>query len=101
MAADYSRKGKFDHFVKITVTWSAFNADPDTFIKFPTVGVIYTNEDSTNVVQVSYDGKNVYDELNPTIPALRSITYLNRSVGGIWLRLAGGSSAIVSVRAWG
>jgi hypothetical protein len=98
----------FNYFTKVTVTWSAFGgssadgSSPDLIIPFPTQGLMLLNEDSTNIVEVSFNGNTLHDELNPAQPS-KGIAYDNRVNSLVWLRLKTGSAgpAIVSVRAWG
>jgi hypothetical protein len=88
----------FNFFQKVTVTNSAFNNIADIFIPFSTQGFMLVNEDASSVVQVSFNGQSIHDELNPTV--IRGFTYDNRVVSKIWFQLESGGSAIVSVRAW-
>lgn len=95
----------FNFFQKVTVTWNTFGGGasdgygPDLIIKFPTKGIILLNEDASSIVEVSFNGSAVHDELNPTL-ASKDVTYDNRTVSLIWFRLKTGASAVVSVRAW-
>lgn len=90
----------FNFFQKITVTTGSFNVDADIVITFPTQGIIILNEDGYgSIVQVSFNGNTVHDEMNPVIS--RGFAYDNRVISKIWFRLETGSSAVVSVRAWG
>lgn len=100
---------RFDYYLRFTVTSSIFGGDdgysvadgyvPNVIIPFSTQGFVLLNEDNSSIVEVSYDGTNVGDRLDPTIA--RGFTYDNRVNSLIWFRLASGSSAVVSVRAWG
>jgi len=88
-----------------SIGWAAKNhigtgAEPDLIITFPTQGLLLLNEDPNNIVQVSFNGITVDDELNPSLPS-KGIAYDNRVVSKIWFRMSSGSSAIVSIRAWG
>lgn len=100
---NYGRNNNF--FQKITVTAVTFGGgsidgyQPDIIITFPTQGILLLNEDAASVVQVSFNGITVDDQLDPTLPS-RGVAYDNRVISKIWFRLASGSSAIVSVRAW-
>jgi hypothetical protein len=75
------------------------SSDLDLIIKFPTTGVILLNEDATSIVEVSFNGNTVHEELNPAL-ATKGMSYDRRTISSIWLRLKSGSSAIISVRAW-
>jgi len=103
----YTNYGRnYNFFQKITVTATSFGgntatgAEPDLIITFPTQGLLLLNEDPNNIVQVSFNGITVDDELNPSLPS-KGIAYDNRVVSKIWFRMSSGSSAIVSIRAWG
>ncbi len=62
---------RFDYYLRFTVTSSFFGGDdgydtidgyqPNVIIPFSTQGFMILNEDSTNVVEISYDGTNVGD----------------------------------------
>ena len=88
-------------FQKISITTSTFASatTPDVKVPFAGCGISMLNEDSTNIVEVSFDGINVHDELNPALMS-KSALYNNRVVPVIWFRLKTGSSAVVSVRIW-
>lgn len=96
----------FNYFKKITVTWSNFGGgasdgySPDIIIPFSTQGFLLLNEDSSSVVEVSFNGNTVHDELNPSLPS-RGIAYDNRVNSLVWFRLKTGGSAVISIRAWG
>lgn len=103
----YTNYGRnYNFFQKITVTATTFGGSavdgyqPDVIITFPTQGLLLLNEDASNIVQVSFNGLTVDDELNPALPS-KGIAYDNRVVSKIWLRMEVGSSAVVSIRAWG
>ena len=96
----------FNFFQKFTVSNSTFGGDTDGYsptciISFTTSGVAYLLEDKTNIVEISYNGRTVHEELNPNF-ASSGIIYDNRIVSLIWLRLKAGSPgpAVVSIRAW-
>jgi hypothetical protein len=103
----YINKGfDFNFFQKVTVTASTFGGgsvdgyQPDIIIWFPMQTLLLLNEDASSIVQVSFNGNTVHDELNPTLPS-RGIAYDNRVVSLIWFRLSSGASAVVSIRAYG
>jgi hypothetical protein len=104
----YTTLGRdFNFFQKITVTATTFGGNsvsgqqPDMIVSFPTEGLLMLNEDGYGaVVQVSFDGLNVHDELNSNLPS-KGIAYDDRVVSKIWFRITSGSSCVVSVRAWG
>lgn len=101
---------RFDYYLRFTVTSATFGGDdgyqtaqgiysPNVIVPFSTQGFVLLNEDTASVVEVSYDGVNIGDRLDPTVA--RGFTYDNRVNSLMWFRLASGASAIVSVRAWG
>lgn len=95
----------FNFFKKITVTWNAFGGGSsdgygcDIVIPFATQGVMILNEDAASVVEVSFNGNVLHDELDPTLPS-KGLTYDNRVISPIWFRLKSGATATISVRAW-
>ena len=97
----------FNYFTKVTVTWSNFGGSstdgysPDVIIPFQTQGFILLNEDATNIVEVSYNGNTLHDELNPSLPS-KGLAYDARVNSLMWLRLKTGSAgpAVISIRAW-
>jgi len=99
----------YNFFQKVTVTWNQFGGgatdgySPDCIITLPSSfsSLWLINETGSTVVEVSYNGYTVHDELNPTILP-QGAQYLNRpGCSLIWLRLKTGASATVSIRAWG
>lgn len=96
----------YNFFQKVTVTATTFGGtsvdgyQPDLIITFPTQGILLLNEDTSSVVQVSFNGITLDDQLDPTLPS-KGVAYDNRVVSKIWFRLNSGASAVVSIRAWG
>jgi hypothetical protein len=91
----------FNFFQKVTVTAPTFNTNCDLIITFPTQGILLLNEDGYGaIVQVSFNGNSVDDELNANLPS-KGIAYDVRQISKIWFQIVSGSSAVVSVRAWG
>lgn len=93
----------FDFFKKVTVSRTTFGDPndgyrPDIMIPFSSYTVILSNEGS-GVVQVSFNGFDVQDELDSTLTT-KILTYENRVLCKIWFKIASGS-ALVSTRAWG
>lgn len=88
-------------FQKITVTSTTFasKANPDVYVPFLSTGISLLNEDSASVVEVSFDGTTLHDELNPNLPS-KGTVYDNRFVSAVWFRLKSGTSAVVSIRVW-
>lgn len=90
----------FNFFQKITVTATNFNTDADMLIPFLTQGIILLDEDNSAIVEVSFNGNTIHDELNPTITGANRFQYDDRVVSKIWFKLKSAGSAVVSVRAW-
>jgi hypothetical protein len=90
-------------YQKINVTATAFGFSsidgyqPDAIISFPTTACLILNEDSANIVQISFNGVYLAEEINPAI--IKGVAYDNRTISKIWLRVVSGS-AVVSIRAW-
>jgi hypothetical protein len=102
----------FNFFEKRTVSWTQFGAPdgytiadgygPDMVITFPTYGLIFLNEGSTNVIEYSFNGTTVHGELDSNTGSLtKMLTFNDRPVSLIWFRLKSGSAGVVSVQAWG
>lgn len=89
----------FNYFKKVTISSNSFGKNCDLFIPFSTQGISFLNEDGASIVQVSFNGNAVHDELNPSLLS-KSVTYDNRVISKIWFKLTSGSSAVISVRAW-
>lgn len=99
---------KFDYYNRFTVTSSTFGGDdgyyfdgynPNVVIPFSSQGWMVLNEDGYAIVEISFDGVNVGDRIDPSI--IKGVQYNNRVNSLMWFRLAQGTSAIVSIRAWG
>lgn len=90
----------FNFFERQSVTSTTFQDNPDMIITFPTTGVIFMNE-GTGVIEVSFNGNTVHTELNSG-DSSKVMTFNNRTVSLIWLRVKSGSSGPISVRveAW-
>lgn len=89
-------------FQKITVSNGAFtaNTNPDVFVNVSGLNNFsLSNETGSSVVEVSFNGNSVQDELDST-QVTKMVTYTNRPVGAIWFRLKSGATATVSIRAW-
>ena len=106
----------FNFFKKIAVSNPTSNADPNdgyvlfgdytdgyrhsAFIPFTTQGIMLSNEGS-GVIEFSFNGHTVSGELN-SATASKTLTFENRSVCKIWLRVASGSSGPINctIQAW-
>lgn len=103
----------FNFFQRATVTWSQFGAPdgyttldgygPDMVITFPTYGVIF-HHTSGDPVEYSFNGSTVHGEL--TAPGAdgygrTTLVFENRAMSLIWFRLKSGTTANISVEAWG
>jgi hypothetical protein len=89
-------------FQKIVVSSGTFAATttPDVVINvYGVSNFTLSNETAASVVEVSYDGGTVHDELDST-QTTKFLQYLNRPASTIWFRLKSGAAATVSIRAW-
>lgn len=97
----------FNFYQKIDVTATDFGSNsidgyqPDMIITFPTQTVMFLNENSSGVIEYSFNGNTVHGELDPTLPT-RGMTFDNRVISLIWFRIKSGSSGPIMVRvdAW-
>jgi len=97
----------YNFFEKFSITTSSFGGDtvdgyqPDTVIPFSTQGVLFLNESTSDIVEVSFNGRTVHLELDPTTIS-KAISFDNRVISTIWFRVKSGSSGpiTVSVQAW-
>lgn len=112
MATDYGftikHKGGYSNcfFQKIIVSGSTFGSStadgisPDVIVNVNGCSNFsLSNETAGSVVEVSFNGNTLADELDST-QTTKFAQYINRPVGCIWLRLKSGSSATVAIRAW-
>lgn len=103
----YKTVGKdFNFFQKIDVSATTFGGNsvsgkqPDIVITFSTQGLFFLNE-GTGTVEYSFNGSTVHGELN-SANASKSLSFDNRVVSLIWLRIKSGSSGPITIRvdAW-
>lgn len=92
----------FNFFQKAEISDSSFNEECDMIITFSTKSVMMLLENTTGVVEYSFNGNTVHGELNSTLPS-RGIAFDNRVISKIWFRLKSGSPGPLTVRvdAWG
>lgn len=97
----------YNFYKKVDVTWDKFGGSSsdgyheDILIKYGSNTMMLLNENTTGVVEYSFDGVNLHGELDPTLPT-RGMTFDNRPVSRIWFRVKSGSSGPIRVRidAW-
>lgn len=90
------------YFVKVVVSSASFaaNTAPDIIVNVAGVNNFsICNETTGSVVEVSYNGNTVQDELDASLPT-RFLLYNNRRVDTVWLRLKSGSASTIAIRAW-
>jgi hypothetical protein len=58
-----------------------------------------SNETNTSVVEVSFNGVDVHDELDSALTT-KFLDYSGRCPGSIWFRMKTGGPATVCVRCW-
>lgn len=98
----------FNFYQKINVTAIDFGSNtidgyqPDIVITFSTQAIMFLNENSSGVIEYSFNGTTVHGELDPSLPT-RGIFFDNRVVSLIWFRVKSGSSGPITIRvdAWG
>jgi hypothetical protein len=89
----YGRDFNFFQNVTVTASLSAFNADADVIITFPTYTVTFVGSGS---IQYSFNGNTVHGDMNVTT-GTGFLTFQNRQISKIWFRGTGP----VRVEAWG
>lgn len=106
------KKGpKFDYYVRVTVASSFFGGDdgydttdgyqPNAIVPFSSQGLMFVNETSGAIVEVSFDGINPHCRLDGTPNSgTQVIKYDNRVNSLVWLRLVSGGTATFQVQAW-
>lgn len=92
-------------FQKVSVNNASFTAitQPDVVVNARGItNFSLSNETSGCVVEVSFTGYGVEDELDGSNSATKFLVYQNRPISTIWFRVKSGSSgpATVAVRAW-
>lgn len=100
-AKTYGRDFNFYQKAAITSTIFLGPTQPDMMITFPTQTVMFLNENSSGVVEYSFNGNTVHGELDATLPS-RGLTFDNRVISSIWFRVKAGSSGPITIRvdAW-
>lgn len=89
-------------FQKVSVAGAAFSSTTEPTVIVNVNGCTnfsLSNETTSSVVEVSFNGNFVQDELDST-QTTKFVQYSNRSISAIWLRLKSGSTATVAIRAW-
>lgn len=112
MAADYGftiapRKGLSScYFKKVVVSGATFGSgavdtiSPDIVVNVNGINNFsLSNETSGSVVEVSFGGYYVEDELDGSLTT-KFLLYQNRTVSTVWFKLKSGSPATISIRAW-
>jgi len=97
----------FNFYQKIDVSWDKFGGSSsdgyqaDIFLKFGSNTMMLLNENSSGVVEYSFNGETLHGELDPSLPT-RGMTFDNRPIVRIWFRVKSGSSGPIKVRidAW-
>jgi hypothetical protein len=92
----------FNFYEKIEVSSPDFNEKLDVIITFSTQSVMMLLENTTGIVEYSFNGNTVHGELNSALPS-RAIAFDNRVISKIWFRIKSGSPSPLTVRvdAWG
>ena len=102
----------FNYYLRTTISSSFFGGDdgyttadgyqPNAIIPFSSQGLMFVNESTGQVVEVSFDGTNTHARLDGTIANgfTSAIQYDNRVASLVWLRVTSGGTATVQVQAW-
>lgn len=105
----YKNQGyDFNFFEKKEITTSTFGGDsvggkqPDMIITFPTQNVTFLIEESSGVIEYSFNGNTVHGELDAT-QLSKSLTFEDRVISMMWFRVKQGSTGPLTLRveAWG
>ncbi len=105
---DYRRNDgrDYNHYQKVQVSRTEFGQpedgyQSDVFILRGAGTVMLLNENTSGVVEYSFNGFDVHGELDPALPT-RGMTFDNRSISRIWFRVQSGSTGPIKVRvdAW-
>jgi hypothetical protein len=108
MTIDYRTNTGYDFnfYKKVAVSNTTFGTStdgyyPDVALGFTSQGFLLMNESTSTVIEYSFNGNNVAGEMDPT-QASKTLSFPDRGVSKIWLRVKSGSSgtANVSVHAW-
>lgn len=101
---DYRNKdGKdYNFYQKIDVSRTTFGVIddgyfPDLFIQHGGNHLLILNENTSGVVEYSFNGNNVHGELDPTLPT-KAMSFDNRPVSKIWFRVKSGSAGPIKIR---
>lgn len=97
-----NRRRKKNFFTKLNISNTAFVASQRAKWGFNSVGLalLVESNDSTDVVQYSFDGKEVHGDLTPLLPS-EGIVFDNRFENNVWFRRATpGDPVVVRVEAW-
>ncbi len=91
----------FNYYNKFIITSPTFETEANTIITFLTASVMFLLENTTGVVEYSFNGNTVHGELNAALPS-RAIAFDNRVISKIWFRIKSGSPSPLTVRvdAW-
>jgi hypothetical protein len=93
----------FNFYNRTSVSSATFSDTPDLIITFANYGLIFTNETSAQIIEVSFNGNTVHCELDGTATSTtRILKFLSRQVSMIWFRVKSGSAgpATITTTAW-
>ena len=97
-----ARRKDSNFFGKYAITSTAFSTASNASWNFMSVGIalMVESDDSSNVVQYSFDGSTVHGDMTPLMPS-EAIIFDNRVNSKIWFRRAtAGTAVTVRVEAW-
>lgn len=82
-----------------TFSNTTFANTADYVITFPTAGVIFINESGSGIIEYSFNGNTVHGKLDGASTVTKSLTFLNRVISPIWVRVVSGS-CVFTVHGW-
>lgn len=97
-----TRRRTKNFFAKLEISSTTFTSAQRAKWDFNSVGIalLVESNDSTDVVQYSFDGESVHGDLTPLLPS-EGIVFDNRYENTVWFRRATpGDAVTVRVEAW-
>ena len=95
-----ARNREINYFTKVNVSSTSFELLANWNFNSIGIALLVESTNSDDVIQYSFDGKNVHGDLTPLLPS-QGIVVDNRIANKIWLRRAiAGGAVLVRVEAW-
>jgi len=100
MATNTIRRRDTNYFEKFNVSSSSWDILAHWSFNSTGMSLLVESNEPSDVVQYSFDGKNVHGDLTPGMPS-QGIVFDNRIANKIWFRRASpGRAVLVRVEAW-